>query len=815
MKKTLRRGLTLLLALMMALSVVSVQAFAEEGETPAGTPETTYTNPYVLGSKLQDSSDYQYKGYWGFATTPYESKFIIEKYGHTDYQMTDNACLFNLINPVKLKDERPVEASENDPWASIICYCVDVRIDINSNYQYRRINLEDATYFDRTAAERIRSIVNAGITAKTPAKVQEAVNASLNDEEKLSEVTAEEVLAAAQYAIWAVANEGEYSDPVVWNAYDPENWGGVWNHDHDTFTYQTPSGGEVSIRSRIAGENAQTDEAAAALAKHKANIETLVGYYMALPGTAANAAGQQVAVSNSSLKNIQVEYAQQSDGTWNAVVTFDVEATLGNGTDLTAAVTDGGRTATQAVTQKANTVTLTDLTSNSGDVKVELNGTQKVKGVFYFDAIGERASSQTLVGYDDSTLPVHAEATVGNVSVTKNWVGDTATDRPESITVKLLADGKDTGKTLTLNADNNWTGTFTNLVKSSNDPNETNDGPKEIAYTVKEVSVNGYTGTITGDAATGFIITNTKESTGGGGGGGGSDSMPETTSVKVNKVWSGDEAADRPGSITVKLLANGEDTGKTLTLSAANKWSGTFRNLDKKENGKTIEYTIVEVSVDGYTSAITGSASKGFTVTNTKTEKEEQPTSTETQYTVSAGKTLDGKPVTGFTFQLKDSTGAVVGTASAKSGHVTFPALTYTEAGTYTYTLTEVAGSNSNVIYDDSVYTVTVTVTGDEDGALTAACTGLLKNGAAVTGVTFANTYTGDEKFYEDETFELFEDEIPLGDVDHDADDEILDDMPLTDVPKTGDPSALWAAMAAFSGLGLCGLRWTRKREDA
>lgn len=338
--------------------------------------------------------------------------------------------------------------------------------------------------------------------------------------------------------------------------------------------------------------------------------------------------------------------------------------------------------------------------------------------------------------------------------------------------------------------------------------------PAGVTYTVTETDSGIYTpnAAVIGGAISGTstaFFTNSHST------GGSSDSTPETTSVKVNKVWSGDEAADRPGSITVKLMANGEDTGKTLTLSAANKWSGTFRNLDKKENGKTIEYTIVEVSVEGYDSAITGSASRGFTVTNTKTETEEQPTSTETQYTVSAGKTLDGKPVTGFTFQLKDSTGAVVGTASARSGHVTFPALTYTEAGTYTYTLTEVAGSNSNVTYDDSVYTVTVTVTGDEDGALTAACTGLLKNGAAVTGVTFANTYTGDEKFYEDETFELFEDEIPMGNVNHDTDDEILDDMPLTDVPKTGDPSALWAAMAAFSGLGLCGLRWTRKREDA
>jgi len=35
--------------------------------------------------------------------------------------------------------------------------------------------------------------------------------------------------------------------------------------------------------------------------------------------------------------------------------------------------------------------------------------------------------------------------------------------RPESVTIKLLADGVDTGKTLVLTATNNWTDTFTDL----------------------------------------------------------------------------------------------------------------------------------------------------------------------------------------------------------------------------------------------------------------------------------------------------------------------------------------------------------------
>ena len=36
----------------------------------------------------------------------------------------------------------------------------------------------------------------------------------------------------------------------------------------------------------------------------------------------------------------------------------------------------------------------------------------------------------------------------------------------------------------------------------------------------------------------------------------------------------------RPSSVTVKLLADGQDTGKTLELNAANGWTGSFTGLD-------------------------------------------------------------------------------------------------------------------------------------------------------------------------------------------------------------------------------------------
>ena len=54
-----------------------------------------------------------------------------------------------------------------------------------------------------------------------------------------------------------------------------------------------------------------------------------------------------------------------------------------------------------------------------------------------------------------------------------------------------------------------------------------------------------------------------------------------------------------------------------MKLTAKNDWVGVFDGLYIYENGKAIEYTVKEKSVWGYNSTVTGSADKGYTVTNT------------------------------------------------------------------------------------------------------------------------------------------------------------------------------------------------------
>ena len=169
-----------------------------------------------------------------------------------------------------------------------------------------------------------------------------------------------------------------------------------------------------------------------------------------------------------------------------------------------------------------------------------------------------------------------------NIPVEKVWDDNDNQDgiRPQSVTVKLLADGKDTEKTLTLNAGNNWQGTFSELDKYENG--------REVTYTIEEVSVTGYEPEISGSSSTGFTITNTH--------------TPETITISGSKTWddANDQDGKRPSSITIRLYANGVEQ-KDKEVTADDDWKWSFAGLPKYKDGLEINYTITEDAVEDYT----------------------------------------------------------------------------------------------------------------------------------------------------------------------------------------------------------------------
>lgn len=107
--------------------------------------------------------------------------------------------------------------------------------------------------------------------------------------------------------------------------------------------------------------------------------------------------------------------------------------------------------------------------------------------------------------------------------------------------------------------------------------------------------------------------------------------------------------------------------------------------------------------------------------------------------TITAHKELLGATLTDgqFAFQLTGMGSDLRATNDAQ-GNVAFPHLLLTEPGTYTYELRELNDGQEGVTYDERVYVVTVTVTDDGLGHLSAE----VSMDAADGALTFTNTYT-------------------------------------------------------------------------
>lgn len=107
--------------------------------------------------------------------------------------------------------------------------------------------------------------------------------------------------------------------------------------------------------------------------------------------------------------------------------------------------------------------------------------------------------------------------------------------------------------------------------------------------------------------------------------------------------------------------------------------------------------------------------------------------------TITAHKELLGATLTDgqFAFQLTGMGSDLRATNDAQ-GNVAFPHLLLTEPGTYTYELRELNDGQEGVTYDEHVYVVTVTVTDDGLGHLSAE----VSMDAADGALTFTNTYT-------------------------------------------------------------------------
>ena len=236
----------------------------------------------------------------------------------------------------------------------------------------------------------------------------------------------------------------------------------------------------------------------------------------------------------------------------------------------------------------------------------------------------------------------------------------------------------------------------------------------------------------------------------------------KTCDVTATKVWQGDEehtGLRRDIEISLYASAGGEKTlvgSKTIAADAQGDHltvAWTELPVFDEATGAAISYSVEETMQleegegSSYTSVITGNASEGFIIVNRYAAA---------QAAVEARKTLTGGQLAAgqFLFRLTDEQGATAAEArNAADGTIVFPLLAYAPgdlAGVkadenglrtrvMTYQLAEVDEGISGVTYDETVYTVEVTLTMDASGSMEATVRTLNADGEE-TEAEFANS---------------------------------------------------------------------------
>lgn len=227
-----------------------------------------------------------------------------------------------------------------------------------------------------------------------------------------------------------------------------------------------------------------------------------------------------------------------------------------------------------------------------------------------------------------------------------------------------------------------------------------------------------------------------------------------TDQIKVHKTLTGRDLA--AGEFTFELVEDG-----SVIATGTNDASGNvaFGSIEYKRPGDH-HYTIREHGHGTAENGVTFSdASYGVTTTvrdngdgtlivkhvlddAATAEFENVYTAKSTKLALTAAKVLEGADLKAgqFTFKLSGDGVELTATNDA-NGQVTFSELSFTQAGTYTFTISEVNDGQQGVTYDEAERKVTVTVEDNRQGNLIASV-----NQDEVAACVFRNAYTKPEE---------------------------------------------------------------------
>ena len=254
------------------------------------------------------------------------------------------------------------------------------------------------------------------------------------------------------------------------------------------------------------------------------------------------------------------------------------------------------------------------------------------------------------------------------------------------------------------------------ISESGSKPGVTNDSAKSFSVTVTDDGKGNLTAEMSGPVS--FANTYAVAPL----------SYSVSRDVSVKKELAGRDL--REGEFSFELLegddvvatatnaADGTVTFPELTYDAPGEHSYTVREVAGDAAGVSYDTTAYAVSVkvsDNGDGTLSATAS-GDTSVTFKNVYEAAPATV----TLNAKKVLEGAELADgeFTFRLENGGQLMDEATNDADGNVTFHELTLKQAGTYTFTVSEIAGSEEGVTYDSSQKTVTVTVTDTCDGEL-------------------------------------------------------------------------------------------------
>ena len=294
-------------------------------------------------------------------------------------------------------------------------------------------------------------------------------------------------------------------------------------------------------------------------------------------------------------------------------------------------------------------------------------------------------------------------------------------------TAKNAADGKIQFPELTLTEEKTYTYTISekagDVAGVEYDPNA-----YEVTVVVKDNGQGQLVATATG--ADNLTFTNTYKA------------ASTSATIKAKKVLNGKELeADKyefelkKGEevvATAKNAADGTVTFKEIEFETAGDYTYTITEKAGSEKGVTYDTAKHKVKVNVKDN---GEGKLVATVTGNNPTFTNTYKAASTTVNITAKKVLEGKALEAdkYEFELKEGDKVVATAKNAADGTVTFKEIEYNEAGDHTYTISEKAGSEAGVTYDESTHKVTVNVTDNGQGELVAAVTD--------NNPTFTNTY--------------------------------------------------------------------------